>query len=162
MTDPQPESAPPAGVPELLSNEAVHKHLDILQGIIERLAGNASTCKNWCITLVSGAVVLSFTDELKADPAVVFKLAYALTAVFWLLDSYYHALERTFRGMSNQLVLSIHAGTLNPKELLVITSQGGFWATVALTAHAAFTSFSTIGFYFVLGAATFAADRLLS
>jgi hypothetical protein len=161
MTDSQPPSTPAAAIPELLNSEAVHKHLDILQSIIERLAGNASTCKNWCITLVSGAVALSFTDELKAQPIVVFRIAYGLTAVFWLLDSYYHALERAFRDQSNQLIRSIHNGTFVAKKLLVIVSQGGFWTTLGLTARAAFTSFSTIGFYLILGAAIFAAEQLL-
>lgn len=148
------------GISPLLENEAVHKHLDILQGIIERLAGNASSCKNWCITLVSGAIVLSFTTELKVKLEAVYHLAYALIIIFLLLDSYYHALERFFREQSNTLIRSIHKGSFNPDKLLVIESHKGGWKTFVYTLRAAFTSLSTGGFYLILAATVFLADWL--
>jgi len=160
MQSPAPESSPDSGIPKLLENEAVHKHLDILQGIIERLAGNASTCKNWCITLVSGAVVLSFTADLKVKQEVVYHLAYALIVIFLLLDSYYHALERAFRDQSNGLVRSIHKGGFDPAKLLVIVSHKGVWKTIGLTLRASVTSPSTGGFYLILAATLFLANWL--
>lgn len=160
MNPTTPESSTGPQVPALLENEAVHKHLDILQGIIERLAGNASSCKNWCITLVSGAVVLSFTADLKVNHEVIYHLAYALIVIFWLLDSYYHALERAFRSQSNQLVRSIHAGTCDPARILVIESHKGVWKTVGLTLRAAVSSPATGGFYLILAAAVFLTNWL--
>lgn len=144
----------------ILENEAVHKHLDILQGIIERLAGNASSCKNWCITLVSGAIVLSFTADLKVKQEVVYHLAYALVVIFLLLDSYYHALERFFRDQSNALVRSIHKGSFKTDKLLVIESHKGGWKTFGYTLQAAVTSLSTGGFYVILAATVFLTDWL--
>ena len=144
----------------LLENEAVHKHLDILQGIIERLAGNASSCKNWCITLVSGAVVLSFTADLKVKVEVVYHLAYALIIIFLLLDSYYHALERAFRMQSNELIRSIHNGTCTSAKILVIESHKGAWKTVGLTLRAAVSSPATGGFYLILAGAVFLTNWL--
>ncbi len=155
-----PDPTPNKGISPLLENEAVHKHLDILQGIIERLAGNASSCKNWCITLVSGAIVLSFTADLKVKPEIVYHLAYALVGIFLLLDSYYHALERFFRDQSNALVRSIHKGGFNPDKLLVIESHKGGWKTFGYTMRAAVTSLSTGGFYLILAATVFLADWL--
>jgi hypothetical protein len=152
MGSQNPELSPDNGIPKLLENEAVQKHLDILQGIIERLAGNASTCKNWCVTLVSGAVVLSFTADLRVKPEVVYHLAYALIAIFLLLDSYYHALERFFRDQSNAMVRAIHKGHFDPSKLLVIVSHKGAWKTMVLTLRAAITSPSTGGFYLILAA----------
>ncbi|HTB80261.1 MAG TPA: hypothetical protein VK717_05185 [Opitutaceae bacterium] len=160
MHSTSPASQSPRGIPELLENPAIQKHLDILQGIIERLAGNASTCKNWCITLVSGAVVLSFTADLKVKQEVVYHLAYALIAIFLLLDSYYHALERAFRDQSNALVRSIHEGGFDSKKLLVIVSHKGVGKTICLTLCASVTSVSTGGFYMILAAAVFLTNRL--
>lgn len=160
MDTPTPEPSDDAKIPALLENEAVHKHLDILQGIIQRLAGNASSCKNWCITLVSGAVVLSFTADLKVKPEVVYHLAYALIVIFLLLDSYYHALERAFRAQSNQLVRTIHNGACNPSKILVIESHKGAWKTVGLTLRAAVSSPATGGFYLILAGAVFLTDWL--
>lgn len=160
MEAPAQESYPGSGIPKLLENEAVQKHLDILQRIIERLAGNSSTCKNWCITLVSGAVVLSFTTDLKVKPEVVYHLAYALVVIFLLLDSYYHALERFFRDQSNAMVRSIHKGSFDPTKLLVIVSHKGAWKTIVLTLRASVTSPSTGGFYLILAATVFLANWL--
>jgi hypothetical protein len=160
METPIPAGPPDAVIPPLLENSAVQKHLDILQGIIERLAGNASTCKNWCITLVSGAVVLSFTADLKVKPEVVYHLAYALIAIFLLLDSYYHALERFFRDQSNALVRSIHEGSFRPADLLVIVSHKGILKTIAFTLRASVTSPSTGGFYLILAGVVFLANWL--
>ena len=160
MDTPAPEPSGTPNIPPLLENEAVHKHLDILQGIIERLAGNASSCKNWCITLVSGAVVLSFTADLKVKVDVVYHLAYALIVIFLLLDSYYHALERAFRTQSNQLVRSIHAGTCDPSKILVIESHKGALKTVGLTMRAAVSSPATGGFYLILAGAVFLTNWL--
>jgi hypothetical protein len=155
-----PAPSPDSEIPKLLENETVLKHLDILQGIIGRLAGNASTCKNWCITLVSGAIVLSFSAELKVKPEVVFHLAYALIGIFLLLDSYYHALERFFRDQSNALVRSIHQGGFTPGKLLVIESHKGGWRTLGYTLRAAGTSLSTGGFYLILAATVFLTNWL--
>lgn len=146
----------------VLENPAVHKHLEILQGIIDRLAGNASSCKNWSITLVSGALVLSLTAELRegVQKEVIFHLAYAIVGIFLLLDSYYHALERFFRTQSNTLIKSIHAGNFNPAKLLVIESHKGGLLTLGYTLKAACTSLSTGGFYGILAAAVFLTSRL--
>lgn len=160
MESASPDSSAQTGINPLLENEAVHKHLDILQGIIERLAGNASSCKNWCVTLVSGAIVLSFTADLKVKPEVVYHLAYALVVIFLLLDSYYHALERFFRDQSNALVRSIHKGSFNPDKLLVIESHKGGWKTFRFTLRAAVTSLSTGGFYLILAAMVFLSNWL--
>jgi hypothetical protein len=160
MDTPTPEPSGGPKIPEPLENEAVHKHLDILQGIIERLAGNASSCKNWCITLVSGAVVLSFTADLKVNAEGIYHLAYALIIIFLLLDSYYHALERAFRIQSNQLVLSIHNGTCDGSKILVIESHKGVWKIVALTLRAAVSSPSTGGFYLILAGSVFLTNWL--
>ena len=37
---------------------AVQKHLEIMQGVIQRMAENSRSCKVWCITLVSAVLIL--------------------------------------------------------------------------------------------------------
>ena len=91
---------------------------------------------------------------------VVYHLAYALIAIFLLLDSYYHALERAFRDQSNSMVRSIHAGSFDTKRLLVITSHKGILKTIGLTLRAAVSSPCTGGFYFILAGTVFLANWL--
>ena len=38
---------------EVLENSAVQAHISMLQGIINRMAGNSANCKNWTVTLVA-------------------------------------------------------------------------------------------------------------
>ena len=34
-------------------SSAVQKHLEIMQGVITRMAENSRSCKVWCVTLVA-------------------------------------------------------------------------------------------------------------
>lgn len=73
-------------------NEAVLKHIDIYQGIINRMAGNSSACKNWCIVLVSAFLAFAIKDnKLDYIGLVAFPIF-----IFWFLDTYYLGLERKF------------------------------------------------------------------
>ena len=39
-------------------SSAVQKHLEIMQGVINRMAENSRSCKVWCVTLVAATLVL--------------------------------------------------------------------------------------------------------
>ena len=39
-------------------SSAVQKHLEIMQGVINRMAENSRSCKIWCVTLVAATLVL--------------------------------------------------------------------------------------------------------
>ena len=71
------------------------KHLEMIQGIITRLANNSFAYKGWAITLVAAVFALS------AKNASPYFLVVALipTLAFWGLDSYYLRQERLFREL---------------------------------------------------------------
>ena len=75
-------------------SSAVQSHLHIMQGVIERMAENSRACKLWCITLVSASLVFVARTE-NPDHALIALLPAVL---FLVLDMYYLALERAFRG----------------------------------------------------------------
>ena len=39
-------------------SSAVHKHLEIMQGVIARMAEISRYCKVWCVALVAATLVL--------------------------------------------------------------------------------------------------------
>ena len=41
-----------------VESSAVQKHLEIMQGVITRMAENSRSCKLWCVTLVAATLVL--------------------------------------------------------------------------------------------------------
>lgn len=71
------------------------KHLEFIQGIINRLSSNSFLLKGWSVVLVSALFALSAKD---ADSAFVF-LAYIPTLIFWGLDGYYLWQERIYRKL---------------------------------------------------------------
>jgi len=73
------------------------KHLEMIQGVINRLAGNSFTMKGWSVTLVSALIAIAVG---KGDGR--FALAGLLPAViFWILDGYFLWQERLFRSLFN-------------------------------------------------------------
>ena len=73
------------------------KFLEMIQGVITRMANNSFLLKGWAVTLVSAMFALSGKD---ADSRY-FLIACAPTVLFWFLDSYYLQLERKYRKLYN-------------------------------------------------------------
>lgn len=71
------------------------KHLEMIQGVINRLAGNSFTMKGWSVTLVSALIAIAVG---KGDGR--FALTGLIPAiVFWVLDGYFLWQERLFRQL---------------------------------------------------------------
>ncbi len=45
---------------------SVQSHLQIMQNIIQRMAMNSTSCKAWCITIVS-AILVIIADKRKTE-----------------------------------------------------------------------------------------------
>jgi len=71
------------------------KHLEMIQGVINRLAGNSFAIKGWSITLASALIAIAVD---KSDGR--FALAALLPVMaFWILDGYFLWQERLFRKL---------------------------------------------------------------
>lgn len=71
------------------------KHLDFIQGVVNRLSTNSFLLKGWSVVLVSALFALSANNS-----NVKFVLLSYLPAVaFWALDGYFLALERNYRKL---------------------------------------------------------------
>lgn len=118
---------------------AVQAHLQILQGVIQRMASNSTSCKAWCITIVSAILVL-IADKGKPELAW---LALLPSFLFLALDAYYLALERAFRASYNAFVNKLHNGHIEIEDVYSVIPKGG------MSGHQldALRSFSVWGFY---------------
>lgn len=72
-----------------------HKHLELVQGVINRMASNSFMLKGWAVTLVAGIFALAGKDTDK----LYFLVAYVPVLVFWGLDAYYLLQERLYRSL---------------------------------------------------------------
>lgn len=71
------------------------KHLEFLQGAVNRTARNLFLLKGWTITLIAALFALSANDLNKAYVLV----ACFPALVFWILDGYFLSQERRFRAL---------------------------------------------------------------
>ena len=71
-----------------------HKHLEMIQGVISRLAANSFSIKQWTVMLVSALLVL-----IARDGSVPIWVALLPVIAFWGLDGYFLWQERRFRDL---------------------------------------------------------------
>ena len=70
-------------------------HLQLIQGVINRMASNSFQVKGWSVVLVSALLALASKDA----PRVLVYLAFLPVVVFWPLDAYFLWQERLFRRL---------------------------------------------------------------
>jgi hypothetical protein len=87
--------------------ENKRKHLEMIQGIINRMAGNLFFLRGWTITLIAALFALFVKD---ANHDYIF-VVYFPVIIFWILDGYFLSQERLFRALYN------HVRKLDEKEI---------------------------------------------
>jgi hypothetical protein len=71
------------------------KYLELIQGVVNRLAGNSFLVKGWSVTLVSALFALAANGANKRFVV----LSYFPALMFWILDAYFLYQERLFRRL---------------------------------------------------------------
>ena len=74
------------------------KHLDMIQGVVSRMAGDSAAMKRYCIVAVAVGVAVYKTID---DPWAVVALV-VMVLVFWGLDARYLQQEKWFRDLYDQ------------------------------------------------------------
>ena len=134
---------------------SVQSYLNILQSVINRMAGNSSSCKTWCVTLVS-AIVVIIAEKGKIQYISISAVPIAL---FLLLDAYYLGLEKLFRELYNSFVRKLHNNTATIDDVFIVrpgTKTELFWATMD-----SFWSPAVLPFYGLLGLMLYIISRII-
>lgn len=103
-----------------INSQAVQSHLNITQSVIQRMATNSSSCKAWCITVVS-AILVIVADKGKSQYAYI---AIIPNILFLVLDTYYLALEKMFRISYNDFIKKLHENVIDSSDLFVVIPKG--------------------------------------
>ncbi len=108
--------------PEGIESPALHTHLALLQGVINRMAQSSALCKGFGITLASvvSAVAASGSNPDAAIAALVPVL------IFAFLDVVSVSLERGFREKYNNDVRRFYEGTLKTGDLFRISPPDNY------------------------------------
>ncbi|MET0101175.1 MAG: hypothetical protein ABW078_05525 [Sedimenticola sp.] len=135
------------------SSPSAQAHLSILQSVIQRMAANSTSCKAWCITLVS-AILVIVADKGKPEYALIALLPVLL---FMALDTYYLWLEIGFRDSYERFVKKLHLGESSPSDLYRVVPEGDKFVHFTK----AITSFSVAPFYIALIALVLIAQHVV-
>lgn len=87
-----------------MENEVLHKEIDLIQGVINRMASNSFLLKGWLITLI--AVILALTkDSLLSTDLTYLSLILCLPIlVFWYLDAFFLHKEKCYRKLFDWVI----------------------------------------------------------
>ncbi len=122
--------------------QAVQSHLSIIQFVIQRMTTNSSSCKAWCITVVS-AILVIVADKGKSQYAYI---AIIPNILFFVLDTYYLTLEKMFRNSYNDFIKKLHENKIDSSDLFVVIPKGNWIKTF----FKSIISFSVWLFYLTL------------
>ena len=93
--------------PQAVPMESKLKHLELIQGVINRMASNSFRLKEWSVVLVSAILFLAARE----DCGEVALIALVPAVVFWGLDAYFLWQERLYRALYD------HVRMLVPHEI---------------------------------------------
>ena len=80
--------------------ENKRKHLEFIQGVISRMAGNLFFLRGWTITLI-GALLALFSKN--NSPDYIFYFLILVVFILWILDGYFLSQERSYRDLYNHV-----------------------------------------------------------
>ena len=112
-----------------MMNENKRSHLEMIQGIVNRLSQNSFLLKGWSVILVSALMTLAAKDS----NLVFIFLAYFPALAFWFLDGYFLWQERLFRALYD------HVRNLNEENIdfsmntSIVKDKVDSWIEVSLS-----------------------------
>ncbi len=116
-------------------------HMNTLQGIVTRLAGNSSSCKTWCLGLVTA--MLSLAGSAHAPDLL--PLALVPVVVFAFLDINYLSMEKWFRDQYVELSGRAREGDYRQKDMFAIRKRS--WRDAGNCFFSALFSWSVLPVY---------------
>ena len=77
-------------------------HLQMIQGVVDRMGGNLFYLKGWAITLLAALFAISTSKTLPLGKWSAI-LIVVLLLLFWVFDGYFLSLERCFRDLYDKV-----------------------------------------------------------
>ena len=128
---------------EKMDTPAVHAHITMLQGIINRMAANSANCKTWAITVLTALLVFIADDNNCFNDI---RICVIPSLLFFLLDSFYLGIERHVIEQQNKFLNLILKDDNYEYSLFRLEKQQN---RICATLEAMF-SFSIMPFYGLL------------
>lgn len=82
-----------------MDKETLHKEIDLIQGVINRMANNSFLLKGWTVTIIVGVLALT-KDKIVTNDVTYFALILLIPlCVFWYLDALFLHKEKCYREL---------------------------------------------------------------
>ena len=130
-----------------LDSPAVQGYISMLQGIINRMAGNSASCKTWTVTLVTAMLVLLVDKQIQLPNPLLCLIPVVL---LYLLDCYYLGLERITISIQEEFFSSLSKETADYIDLLYKVDERGQLGSQLYNMLKAIFSISTTPFYLLV------------
>jgi hypothetical protein len=87
-----------------IKNEILHKEIDLIQGVINRMAYNSFLLKGWTVSIIVAVLALT-ADTLLTNDITFFALILLLPLIaFWYLDAFFLHKEKCYRELYNWVI----------------------------------------------------------
>jgi hypothetical protein len=103
--------------------------LEMIQGIINRMAKNSFLLKKWSVILVSALFALSAKDSKNC----FILLAYFPALAFWILDGYFLQQERLFRKLYDKVRAMKNEDIDFSMNTSIVNKEVNSWPSVCLS-----------------------------
>lgn len=104
-------------------------HLQMIQGVVNRLSQNSFLLKGWSVVLVSALFALAAGDR----KLYFIYLAYFPAVSFWLLDGYFLLQERLFRALYDHVRQLTEDEVDFSMDTSIVKSRVSPWLDVVLS-----------------------------
>lgn len=82
-----------------MDKEILHKEIDLIQGVINRMANNSFLLKGWLISLIAVILALSKDSILSKDLIYLTTTLILPVMIFWYLDAFFLHKEKCYRKL---------------------------------------------------------------
>mgnify|MGYP001378406041 CR=1 FL=1 len=110
-------------VTETVCHEDKIAHLQMIQGVIDRMSTSAAIYKGFAATIVTGIAAISFTEV----SAWILLIAFFPVGCFLVMDTYYLKLEKQYRilyGMKKSLRIFLWIQDAQKQSFMMQTQLG--------------------------------------
>ena len=82
-----------------MEKEILHKEIDLIQGVINRMASNSFMLKGWLISLIAVVLALSKDSLFTCNLIFVCSILCFPILIFWYLDAFFLHREKCYRAL---------------------------------------------------------------
>ncbi len=82
-----------------MDKEILHKEIDLIQGVINRMANNSFMLKGWLISLIAVVLALSKDSLFSCNAIFVCSILCFPILIFWYLDAFFLHKEKCYRAL---------------------------------------------------------------